>query len=125
MNDQIIPLIALGVSVLLPLIGWLVSDSKAKAREGFLEERVTALKQDVESGNAALVVRTSALEVALARSQQDREEIHRAIERIDDQKASRETVDGFRADLTAIKADMDKRFDKLERMIEALVSNNK
>ena len=123
MDNQVVGIIALAVSVLSPFVGWLVSDSKGKARAAFLEEKVAALKGDFENGKADLVVRTAALEIALARSEQDRLEIHRTIERIDEQKASRETVDGFRADLTAIKADMDKRFDKLERMIEALVSN--
>ena len=42
------------------------------------------------------------------------------MDRLDDQKASKEVVDGFRREISELKFDMDRRFDRLERLITRL-----
>jgi hypothetical protein len=46
------------------------------------------------------------------------------IARLDNQKASKEVVDGFRREISELKFDMDRRFDKLERLITRLAGRN-
>ena len=82
-----------------------------------LKLSVTRFDQDRES-LAALTAGVTALNLSVARSEQDRIEIHRTMQRIDESKASKEMVDAFRGEFATLRGDIDKRFDKLERLLE-------
>ena len=114
-GTQALPIV---VAIIAPIISWILADARSKARALFMEERVATLKQDSqrEMDNGGL--RLNTLEIKLARSEQDRIEIHKSVERIDTQKASKEVVDGFRSEIATLRQDIDKRFDKLERILE-------
>lgn len=117
-------LIAAGASILVSAGAWLIADSKSKSRVIFLEEKLNAMKQTTDQAIAASQEKISSLEVRIARSEGDRQEIHRLIEKLDSSKASKEAVDSFRNEVGILRVDMDKRFDRLERLIEKSIVNH-
>jgi hypothetical protein len=115
------------------LVAWLIGDARSRGRDDALLAEVTDLKK--EKGAMAAVATLAAvqqtqaqtlasLQVELAKSQQDRASIHAEIARVDNQKASREAVDGFRAAIVDMKAEMDRRFDRLDDKLEARVKDD-
>ena len=109
MNESLPLVVSLGVSV----IAWIIADARSKSRVAYIDDRVMILER--ESG--LLQQARNELEIKLARSEQDRQEIHRGLERLDDSKASKEVVEGFRGEMATLRVDMDKRFDRLERIL--------
>ena len=106
------------IALFSPVISWLIADARSKTRSAFMEERLGALASRAESSTAAHDTRINDLELNAARSAQDRLDIRRVTDRLDASKASKELVDGFRSEIQSIRADMDKRFDRLERILE-------
>lgn len=74
--------------------------------------------ETIQGSHDDLLLRVNAIEITHARSEQDAVELRRMIDRIDNTKASKEVVDGFRTEVSGLRADMDKRFDRIERLIE-------
>ena len=103
------------VPVATGLIAWIASDARSKARAEATEKELAALSAE----GVALAGRVSAVEVALARCEADRSETHRALSRLDDSKASKDVVDGLGKQIATLREDMDKRFDRLERLLSA------
>jgi len=101
------------VSLMMSAIGWIVADTRSKSRLTYAEEKLYTLRKAADSA----LDQCSHLALDAARSQQDRQEIHRIMDRLDSQKASKEIVDGFRAEVANLRIDMDKRFDRIERML--------
>lgn len=58
--------------------------------------------------------------MADARSKAKISFLEKQIDRIDASKASKDVVDGLRTEIATLRTDMEKRFDKLERMLESL-----
>lgn len=110
--------ILLLIAVASPLISWLVADARSKARSVFTEEKVAEAKAQWDTSRESHESRIAELELNAARSAQDRLDIRRVTDRLDTTKASKELVDGFRSEIQSIRADMDKRFDRLERILE-------
>ena len=110
------------LSVLISVFGtaltWLIADAKSKSRVEYINEKLEATNKDHESLLDFSQSKVSSLEQRIAKSEQDRGEIHRSIERLDSSKASKDIVDGFRTEINTLRLDMDKRFDKIERMLE-------
>lgn len=106
-------------SVLLTVVGligsWFANDAKGRQRLQYVEERLTG----AETERATALARIAAVDVSLARSQGDRDELHRQVERLELTKASREVVDGIRQEIHTFRGDMDKRFDRLEQLVLA------
>lgn len=113
-TETILGSAALVLSILAPIVIWLLNDTRSKTRLLFLEARLSA--SDALCG--ANQTRIAALEIAQAESTQDRAALHGEINKIDATKASKESLDGFAREVAALRGDMDKRFDKLERMLE-------
>jgi len=107
-----------------PVASWLLSDARSKSRLAFVEEKLTAIKEESGSATKSNSDRLNLLEVDMARCSQDRGDIHKMIERVDSQKASREVVDGIRDDLRNFKVALEKRFDRMESMLERIAGNN-
>lgn len=105
------------VSIGGSLVAWLMADTRSKTRLQYGEEKMNALERNCERDNLQGQAKFGALEVAMAKSEQDRREIHRIIERLDSSKASKELVEAMRSDLGQFKLDMDRRFDRLERLL--------
>lgn len=99
------------------IIAWAVADARSKSRLSQGEEKIRELSASCVAEQHDSDLRLKALEVSQARSETDRIEIRKALEKLDATKASREVVDSFRAELGALKVDIDKRFDKIEDMI--------
>jgi len=102
------------------LLAWLWGDAKSKARAQFLEEKVKILTTRYETMYKEYSDSKSNLEQRLATNEQVNKEMHNNVEKLDDTKASKEMVQLFKEDIQLIRTDIDKRFDKLERMIENL-----
>jgi hypothetical protein len=113
------------IAVAGPVASWLLSDARSKSRLAFVEEKLTAIKEESGSATKSNSDRLNLLEVDMARCSQDRGDIHKMIERVDSQKASREVVDGIRDDLQNFKVALEKRFDKMEAMLERIAGNNR
>ncbi len=107
------------LSVAIPVgtafIAWIASDARSKARAEAADKELAAVKTE----NMALAGRVSALEVGLARCEADRSETHRSLDRLDDGKASKDVVDGLGKQIATLRDDMDKRFDRLERLLQS------
>jgi len=116
--------VTLCIAVAGPVAAWLLSDARSKARLAFVEEKLNAIKEESGSTTRNNSNRLNLLEVDMARCSQDRSEIHKLIDRVDTQKASREVVDGIRDDLQNFKVALEKRFDKMEAMLERIAGNN-
>jgi hypothetical protein len=100
------------------IIAWLIADAKSKSRIAFVEERLASVKTVIDTVAADSQGRISAIEVSLARSEQDRYELRRSLDRLDQSKASKEVSDIFSGQLASLRLDMDKRFDRIERILE-------
>ena len=97
---------------------WILADTRSKAKLVFIEEQMGIDRQKQDVFMSMVAEKSNHLEIKLAQSEQDRMEIHRSLDRLDAIKASKEVVDGIRSDINSFKAEMDKRFDKLERILE-------
>jgi len=92
----------------------LFADQKTKGRHEDNSKRIGALEEEKKldiAEHAAMKATVSMLANQL--------------DRLDDQKASKEVVDGFRREISELKFDMDRRFDKLERLIIRLSGKGK
>jgi gas vesicle protein len=99
-------------------VAWLVADARSKTRWSYTEEKVSQIKKEHDHVIDVLQERASSLEIKTARAEQERAEFNRNLERLDATKASKEVVDAFRNEVSSLRADMDKRFDRIERMLE-------
>ena len=104
-------------SLLFSCISWLLADARSKARLLFLEDNLKTLKAEHETLDKSAMERLAYIDVRMARSEQDRLEIHRILERLDSVKASKEIVDSFRTEVANLRTDIDRRFDNLERLL--------
>ena len=73
----------------------------------------------------AIFDRIRNLELDNSACHQDRKNTQLQIQRLEELKANRETVDSFRSDLHNLKTDISDRFDKLERILENFRTNGK
>ena len=89
-------------------------DAKSKARINFQDERIATLSTSVKENFLSI----NTLESRLSRSEKDREELHNRMDRIDQTKASKELLDAFNGNLVQLRNEIDRRFDKLEKMLQ-------
>ena len=106
------------------VVAWLMADTRSKTRWAYTEEKVAAIRQAQDHTVAVQQERISALEIKNARSDQDREGLGKSIERLEATKASKEVVDAFRSEVSSLRQDMDKRFDRIERILETKTSTS-
>ncbi len=104
--------IASGIAVISALVSWLISDSASKARAEILLKNYDLL-----------MARNGAMEINLAKSEQDRMEIHSSLLRLDDTKASKELLDASGKQMERFMLEMDRRFDKLEKLMQEIKKN--
>jgi hypothetical protein len=107
---EIVTSIAAVFAIALAIVSWVVGDTKAKTTAASTDALVSAMQAQFQ----AHVV---AYEGAKAESKSDRENLHREVERLRAEKASKEVLDGLREDFKALRDDMDKRFDRLETLV--------
>ncbi len=113
-----IALAALVISLLGSLIGYLMADARNKANlENLKKEAEEAKKISSECTH-----KVAELEIALAKSQADRENLWRQVEKLDAGKVSKDVFDGLSGTLQVLRTDFDKRFDRVERLIETMKS---
>lgn len=107
---------ALVISLLGSLIGYLMSDARNKVNlENLRKDAEEAKKIAAESTH-----KVAELEIALAKSQTDRESLWRQVEKLDTGKVSKEVFDGLSNSIHVLRSDFDKRFDRVERLIETI-----
>jgi len=104
---------SLGSSV----VAWLLADSKSKSRLGFMEERVVEIKAQQENDHKSCQEKLSSLQIQEAKSQQENEEMHRSIDRLDNAKASKDVVQGLSNQISTLQDEIDRRFDRLEKLV--------
>ena len=112
--------ITMALAVAGPIASWLLADARSKAKIAFVEEKLSAIKADSIGVDKEHRDRLNNLDVKIAKSEQDRIEIHNMIERVDAIKASKDVVDGIRDDIRTFKVEFGKRFDKLELILERI-----
>lgn len=121
MNDSLLQIVVgLVLAGITGLASILYADQKVKGRlEGQVEKQKGSDQRisDIEDQERVNIGEHSALKTTV-------QWLATQIERIDEQKASKEVVDGFRREVSELKFDMDKRFDKLERLITRLAGKD-
>lgn len=100
------------------VVSWLIVDARTKAKLSFLEDKVEGLAGRMDEQGKSLYSRSSTHDLGIGRLEQSCEEMRRGMERLEETKASRELVDNITDQLATLRADIDKRFDRLERLIE-------
>ncbi len=105
--DLTISIIAVSTSILVSLISGLIADTRSKTRVQVMTEKINPLESNLSESL-----------LKIARLEQTIQEFTRVIDRLDNTKASREVVDGIKNDISIFRIDMDKRFDRLERLIQ-------
>ena len=121
--DKIIAPIGLVISAIVAMVsvlGWIENylsrrdaDTKLKTAQSGMQETINQLA----IGQSQADARLATIEIQNARSDQERIDIHKAIERLDVTKASKDRVDSVVNEITNLKADMDKRFDRIESLL--------
>ena len=99
-------------------IAWLLADTRSKSRIGFMEEKLGLVTGELEKMSIDSQKRIGMLELSNAKNEQAHIETNNNITRLDSTKASKEIVEGFRNEIQTLKTDMDKRFDRIERLLE-------
>lgn len=113
-TESTIALVALVVSVLGSFLVWLIGDARSKTKQAYIESELAGQAKLVEELTKTNASRIGGLEVGVAYLKQEASELRRMIET----KASREAVDAFKGEFMTLRTDMDRRFDKLERLLE-------
>jgi hypothetical protein len=114
LNNYWPPLLAL----IGAIVAWLIADSSFKTRILALEEKVSSNKISIDNHTALSQAKFEAIAVQNTASIQDRAELHRITDRLESSKASKEVVEGFKQEVTILRLEMDKRFDRLDRLME-------
>lgn len=122
MDSPTATLIVGGAGMLTTTLAWLWGDAKSKARAQFLEEKVKVLTIKHDSAYKEFADVKSSLEQRLATTEQINKDMHSGVSKLEDNKASKEAVQAFKDDIQLIRQDIDRRFDKLERMIERITA---
>jgi len=124
MEEHVDSILGVAFAIGGSVVAWLVADTRSKARMGFMDEKVAghakelgSVRKDADIAGAKKDMRLAALEIKSAECEAAQRELHRAVERIEEQKASKELFDSFRTEVTTMRQDMDRRFDRLERLI--------
>lgn len=122
MDHAYIPLVSSGVAVLIAIGGgflsWYHNDTQSKVRFEFVKDTVKKLEEKHDVDIESYDERISNLEKENISSMADRQEIHRDLVRLENTKASKEVADNFRSDIIILRQDIDKRFDRIERLLE-------
>tara|TARA_R110000868_G_scaffold79604_12_gene226412 strand:+ start:1862 stop:2230 length:369 start_codon:yes stop_codon:yes gene_type:complete len=105
---------AIAVTIIGGIIAWVAADTRAKARSIYTDEKLSEVA-DIMTENAN---RINYLETKMATSEQDRQDLHRAEQRLETTKASRDVVDGIKNDIQTLRTELGNRFDRVERLIE-------
>lgn len=113
------------LGILGAIIAWFVADTKFKVRIETLEERVNVARGLAESLQSSAQDKFDTILLQNATSAADRADIHRQIDKLDSTKASKEVVDSFKQEITVLRLEMDKRFDRLDRLLEYKLHNPK
>lgn len=98
-------------------ISWLLSDARSKARIAYVETRLNHLETNLEKA----VEELTKSNLKIASGDQERLDFQRQLARLDSMKASRDLVDSIKTDLTNFRTDIDKRFDRIERLLEGKI----
>ena len=102
-SDIVIIVVALVSSTL----AWLLADAASKARSESVAQRAAINETKVDRH-----------EIELAKSQQDRVELHSAIDRLEATKESKEMAEANNRTLDRFMVEINRRFDKLEAIVE-------
>ncbi len=115
MSDVALQIIAgLVLAAVTGIASILFADQKTKGRHEDNAKRIGALEEEKKHD----IAEHSTLKATVTM-------LATQLDRLDDQKASKEIVDGFRREISELKFDMDRRFDKLERLIMRLAGKAK
>ena len=118
--NEILPWLALGFSIFAAGATWLLADARGKGRSDALE----AVAAERQRAAEAIAGKVGVLEVQLGMSKQAWEEVHRGLDRIDAQKASREAVDGVRTEIASLRQHIDTRLESLQQDIREALSKS-
>lgn len=98
-------------------LAWIIAVVVMRQRVTEAEQKLTAIKTDI----AALFIAVNTIQSENARCDQSRKTMDIAILRLDEVKASKEMVDLFRNDLHNLTISVDKRFDKIEELLNKVL----
>lgn len=83
-----------------------------------LEEKVITNRTSIETNSIDVNTKLSYITIQNARSEQDRAELHHQVDKLEVTKANKEAVESFKAEVARLSSEMDKRFDRLDRLME-------
>lgn len=121
--EQLIPIIvSTAITAFAAFLSWYHADTQSKARAIINEEKVSALERKHDKDEEAMDKRVTELERSTVQITSENHSITKEIERLDLTKASKDVVDNFKNEIITLKTDMDKRFDRIERLLERVTS---
>lgn len=113
-----ISIIGIAIGVVSNIIFWIVQDTKIKTEAKINQKNFEEFKASYDDELGKTHDAVSELKTNFQLSKQDREQLHKEILKIESSKANKEVVEGFKSELESLKKDMDKRFDKIEALIQ-------
>jgi len=122
MNSLLPVLISTGITLLICILGWLNTISTTKQRVEELEQKLVKVNDVATNTGQDLLTRVRTIESDGTRCDENRKNLHIAIDRLEERKASKELVDTLRSDVYNLSASMDKGFEKLEEKIENMIT---
>lgn len=126
MEASIMPVISSIVAILISVVGgflsWYHNDTQSKTRFEYTEDSLETLEKNFKEKIDNLAEKASHAEKFEATVLSERAELMREIARLDNTKASKEVADNFRNEIITLRQDIDKRFDKIERLLERVTS---
>lgn len=121
LNNLPIEFWGLLLGVVGAILAWLLTDASFKTRMLNLEEKVAANKLSSDVTCNDLQTKIGYITIQNTRSEQDRNELHHLVDRLESSKASKEVVEGVKQEITILRMEMDKRFDRLDKMLDRIL----
>lgn len=122
MNPVIISILIGAGTLIVTLISiytaWIKSDTAGKTKALVFEDKLNEMKSFYENKSKEVDDSIKSLQLTSAKQEQESIGFLRLIDKLDESKASKEIVDSFKNESATLRADIDKRFDRIERILE-------
>lgn len=119
MSNELVGAIAtIAFSAVAAVVSWVMSVAQSNVKVEYLEDKLKHMKNGNEKQEDEVYNAMQDLSIRLAKGEIERAELTRSIERLEAAKASKDTVENFKHEFAILRSDMDKRFDRIERLLQ-------